>query len=140
MPFGEIEERGWLETFRVNTIAPLKIMEAFIDVVAASERKIFASITSRMGSITDNTSGGGYAYRSSKAALNAVAKSAANDLKARGITVVVLHPGWVRTDMGGPNATVSVEESVGKMRQILAEIRLDDSGKFYSFDGSIIPW
>lgn len=140
VPFGDTDESAWLETFRVNTIAPLKMMEAFVDAVAASERKVFANLTSRMGSIGDNTSGGSYVYRSSKAALNAVAKNAAIDLNDRGITVVVLHPGWVQTDMGGPSALITVKQSVTGIRTVLQQISLADSGKFFNFDGSIIPW
>lgn len=138
--FGNTDESRWLETFRVNAIAPIKMMEAFVDAVAISKRKLIASITSRMGSIADNTSGGSYVYRSSKAALNAVAKSAANDLKDRGVTVVVLHPGWVRTDMGGPNGAMGAEQSVAKMRVLLDRLTIAQSGKFFSFDGSSIPW
>ncbi len=137
---GNIDEDKWLETFRVNTIAPIKVMEAFIDVVAASKRKVFATITSKMGSMADNTSGGSYVYRSSKAALNAVMKSAANDLEGRGISVVVIHPGWVRTDMGGPSALLSVEQSAKSIRELLGRVSIEDTGKFFNYDGTVIPW
>lgn len=138
--FGNTDKTRWLETFRVNTIAPMKMLEAFVDAVAASERKIFASITSKMGSLADNTSGGSYVYRSSKAALNAVMKSAANDLRSRGITVVVIHPGWVQTDMGGASASLTAEKSVKGIRDVLDRLSLDDTGKFFDLDGSVIPW
>ncbi len=137
---GNIDEDKWLETFRVNTIAPIKVMEAFIDVVAASKRKVFATITSKMGSIADNTSGGSYVYRSSKAALNAAMKSAANDVKGRGISVVVIHPGWVRTDMGGPSGLLSVEQSAKSIRELLGRVSIEDTGKFFNYDGTVIPW
>ncbi len=137
---GNIDEDKWLETFRVNTIAPIKVMEAFIDVVAASKRKVFASITSKMGSVADNTSGGSYVYRSSKAALNAAMKSAANDVKGRGISVVVIHPGWVRTDMGGPSGLLSVEQSAKSIRELLGRVSIEDTGKFFNYDGTVIPW
>ena len=137
---GNIDEDKWLETFRVNTIAPIKVMEAFIDVVAASKRKVFASITSKMGSVADNTSGGSYVYRSSKAALNAAMKSAANDLEGRGISVVVIHPGWVRTDMGGPSGLLSVEQSAKSIRELLGRVSIEDTGKFFNYDGTVIPW
>jgi NAD(P)-dependent dehydrogenase (short-subunit alcohol dehydrogenase family) len=137
---GNTDENQWLETFRVNTIAPIKVMEAFIDMVGASQRKVFASITSKMGSIADNTSGGSYVYRSSKAALNAAMKSAANDLKDRGISVVVIHPGWVRTDMGGPSALLSVEQSAKSIRELLGRVSIKDTGKFFNYDGTVIPW
>jgi NAD(P)-dependent dehydrogenase (short-subunit alcohol dehydrogenase family) len=137
---GNANEDQWLETFRVNTIAPIKVMESFINVVAASKRRIFASITSKMGSIADNTSGGSYVYRSSKAALNAAMKSAANDLKDRGISVIVIHPGWVRTDMGGTGALLTVEQSTKSIRELLGRISIADTGKFFNYDGTVIPW
>ena len=137
---GNTDEDQWLETFRVNTIAPIKVMEAFIDVVAASKRKVFASITSKMGSMADNTSGGSYVYRSSKAALNAAMKSAANDLEGRGISVVVIHPGWVRTDMGGPSGLLSVEQSAKSIRELLGRVSIEDTGKFFNYDGTVVPW
>lgn len=138
--FGTTDEERWFEALRINAIAPLKLMEKFVDQVAASRRKIYANMSSRMGSIGDNTSGESYVYRSSKAALNAVAKSAANELRARGITVVMLHPGWVRTDMGGPQALTDVAESVSGLRGVLDKLTLADSGKFFSFNGAVIPW
>ncbi|MFN3785330.1 MAG: SDR family NAD(P)-dependent oxidoreductase, partial [Thiothrix sp.] len=104
------------------------------------ERKIIANMSSKMGSITDNTSGGAYLYRSSKAALNMVNKSAAHDLACKGISVVVLHPGWVRTDMGGPNGELAVEEAVSALKRNLANVTCADSGRFIDIDGSTIPW
>jgi NAD(P)-dependent dehydrogenase (short-subunit alcohol dehydrogenase family) len=138
--FGQTDECRWLETFRVKTIAPLKVTEALADSVATSRRKVVATLSSRMGSIADNTQGASYVYRSSKAALNAVMKSAAIDLKPRQVTVIVLHPGWVKTDMGGPNAQISVEESVAGIRQVLERVTLADTGGFLNYDGTIIPW
>jgi len=93
-----------------------------------------------MGSIADNTSGGRYAYRSSKAAVNMVMKSLAVDLAPRGITCIVLHPGWVRTDMGGSGGTLSPAESIKSMRSVIAALRLEDSGKFLNYKGQPFPW
>jgi len=138
--FGAVDADAWLEALRVNTIAPLKVSEAFADHVARSRRRVIATITSLMGSLADNTSGGHYAYRTSKAAVNMVARSMAVDLRRRGITVVVLNPGWVRTDMGGPSAPTSVEESVAGMRWVLEGLTLRDSGSFIDFDGEPLPW
>ena len=138
--FGNTNIDRWLNTFHINTIAPMKIMEAFVDNVAASELRIIASMSSKMGSIADNGSGGSYVYRSSKAALNMVMASAAIDLQPRGITSVILHPGWVRTDMGGPQGELSVTESVAALRHTLAGITSKDNGSFFEIDGSIIPW
>jgi NAD(P)-dependent dehydrogenase (short-subunit alcohol dehydrogenase family) len=93
-----------------------------------------------MGSIADNGGGGSYLYRSSKTALNMVVKSLSIDLKPSGITAVVFHPGWVQTDMGGPNAMISTEQSVSGMRQIISRLTPADSGKFFAYDGQEIPW
>lgn len=138
--YGLTDEKQWLETFRVNAIAPLKLMEALTDNVANSRRKLMVAMTSKMGSMADNSSGGSYAYRSSKAALNAVLKSAAIDLRSRGITVLTLHPGWVKTAMGGGGALTSAEECVEKLRKILDNAKLHQSGKFFQADGTEVPW
>ena len=102
---GNIDYDAWAKVLDVNTMGPMRVSEAFVDHVARSERKLIVTLTSGMGSIADNTSGGSIAYRSSKAAVNMVMRSLAIDLAPRGITCVVVNPGWVRTDMGGPNAT-----------------------------------
>ena len=138
--FGDTDVEGWLETFRINTVAPLKIMEALVEPVASSRRRLMVNISSKMGSMADNGSGGSYIYRSTKAALNAITVSAARDLKARGVTVVALHPGWVQTDMGGPDAEITTEQSVTAMRQTISHLTLADSGRFIDTDGSDIPW
>jgi NAD(P)-dependent dehydrogenase (short-subunit alcohol dehydrogenase family) len=138
--FGNTDEARWLECLHTNVIAPMKMMEAFLTHVAASKHKLIAAMSSKMGSMADNGSGGSYIYRSSKAALNAVMKSAAIDLEPRGVKVAILHPGWVQTDMGGPNAEITVAESVGRMREILGTITPENSGTFFDIDGSIIPW
>ncbi|MBA2410633.1 MAG: SDR family oxidoreductase [Gammaproteobacteria bacterium] len=138
--FGQTDEARWLETFAVNVIAPMQLCEALVENVTSSRRKVIASISSQMGSIEDNGSGGHYVYRSSKAALNAVMKSMAVDLGGRGITAVILHPGWVKTDMGGSNALISAVESVNGMRATLDGLTARDAGKFLGFDGSLITW
>ncbi|MDX9768315.1 MAG: SDR family oxidoreductase [Ectothiorhodospiraceae bacterium] len=138
--FGDVDEATWIETLRVNTFAPLRLMEALADNVAASEQRRIANITSKMGSIDDNGSGGYYIYRTSKAALNMLTKSAAIDLAPRGITCVVLHPGWVRTEMGGPGAEITPEESVTNLRAIIDRLTPAQSGWFFDVDGSVIPW
>jgi NAD(P)-dependent dehydrogenase (short-subunit alcohol dehydrogenase family) len=116
------------------------IARALLENIAAGKEKKIVNITSQMGSITDNSSGGAYYYRSSKAALNMAAKSLAIDLKDKGIMVTVLHPGWVKTDMGGPEARISVEESVTGMRSVIAGLSLEQSGCFFSYEGKLLPW
>ena len=138
--FGTTNAQEWEEVFRANVIAPMQMMETFVDNVAASEQKIIANMTSKMGSMADNKGGTSYIYRSSKAAMNAIGTSAAIDLKARGIKVALLHPGWVQTDMGGPNADYTAEESALAMRRNLANLTDADNGRFIDIDGSTIPW
>ncbi|MFQ5985601.1 MAG: SDR family oxidoreductase [Alphaproteobacteria bacterium] len=138
--FGEVNDDSWVATLRVNTIAPMKIAEAFVEPVARSDRRVIACLSSRMGSIADNTSGGNYIYRSSKAALNAVVRSLAHDLRARGVIAVALHPGWVATDMGGPNAPLKPSESIAGLRAVIDRLDPADSGKFLNYDGTQIPW
>ncbi len=138
--FGHTDEARWLECLHTNVIAPMKMIETFLTQVAASQHKLIAAMSSKMGSMADNDSGGCYIYRSSKAALNAVMKSAAIDLAPEGVKVAILHPGWVQTDMGGPNAEITVAESVGRMREILGTVTLENSGSFFDIDGSTIPW
>lgn len=139
-PLGGVNYAAWGEVFRVNAMAPLTVSEGFDDHVARSDLKRIVTITSRMGSIADNDSGGSYIYRSSKAAVNAVMKSLSVDLRPRGITVVVIHPGWVKTDMGGPSALIDPEESVSAMRKVIAGLTMEDSGRFFNYDGPGIPW
>jgi len=135
-----LDESAWLDVLRVNTIAPVRIARALADSVAASRMRIIASMTSRMGSIDDNTSGGRYFYRTSKAALNMAMRSLSIDLKDRGITVVVLHPGWVRTSMGGASAPMTVEQSVDGLRNVLGSLTPARTGRLLNHDGTEIPW
>ena len=137
---GKIDYAAWEEVMRVNTLAPLKMAECFLPHLEAGKMKMIASLTSRMGSIAENDAGGVYIYRSSKAALNAAARSLAIDLAPRGITVIVFHPGWVKTDMGGAGALIDAETSVGGMRAVIAGAGPKDSGRFFNYDGTEVPW
>lgn len=136
---GRIDYAAWEEVLRVNTLAPVRIVEALLPNVAASERRQIVALTSRMGSIAES-GGGYYAYRSSKAALNAAMHALAADLKGQRITVALFHPGWVKTDMGGPGALVAPRDSVAGMRAVIERLRPADSGRFFNYDGSEIPW
>ncbi len=138
--FGEVDAAAWRQVLEVNTIAPLMLAQAFIEQVAISRQKLVAMISSKMGSIADNGSGGSYIYRTSKTAVNQVVKSIANDVEGRGISAISLHPGWVRTEMGGPNGEIDVNESVSGLKQVLTGAGLAQSGQFFNFDGSVIPW
>jgi NAD(P)-dependent dehydrogenase (short-subunit alcohol dehydrogenase family) len=138
--FGQLDYAAWMQTLTVNTQAPVKMAEAFLPHLTRGDKKLLVSITSQMGSIADNSSGGSILYRTSKAALNAAMKSLAIDLVDQGIGVLVLHPGWVKTDMGGPNALIEATESVAGMRQVIAQFTLAQSGSFLKYDGSTLPW
>ena len=131
---------AWLNVFNINAISPLRIAEAFLKNVTNSRVKIIANMSSAMGSITENAEGKNYIYRSSKAALNAVTKSLALDLQPHGVTVVSLHPGWVQTDMGGPNALLDVQTSVQGIKKVLSTLSLKDTGNFLRYDGAAIAW
>ncbi len=138
--FGNLNYDAWSEVFAIDCMAPMRVSEAFVDQVAASERRIIACVTSKMASMGDNGSGGAYIYRSSKAALNAAVVSMSIDLCPRDITCVLLHPGWVQTDMGGSNALIDVDTSVLGLYTVLDHVTIDQTGAFYDYDGSIIPW
>jgi len=138
--FGGVDAQEWRQVLEVNTIAPLMLVQAFVGQVAASQQKLVAVISSKVGSIADNSSGGSYVYRSSKTAVNQVVKSLSIDLSDRGISVISLHPGWVQTEMGGPNAEISTEQSVAGLKSILQTAGPAQSGQFIEFDGNSIPW
>ncbi|MCG8673026.1 MAG: SDR family oxidoreductase [Pseudomonadales bacterium] len=139
-PLGQVDEDQWLEVFRVNTVAPVKLIELMRKNLVSAGAANVAILSSKMGSIDDNGSGGLYMYRSSKSAVNSVTKSLAIDLAAEQINVVSLHPGWVLTDMGGPNALIDVTTSVSGMRRVLENLNSSQSGSFIAYDGTIIPW
>jgi NAD(P)-dependent dehydrogenase (short-subunit alcohol dehydrogenase family) len=137
---GSLDYEDWRQVLEVNLLGPARVCEAFVDGVERSDRRLIVTITSGMGSLADNTSGGSILYRTSKAAVNMLMRTSAIDLKARGITCIVVNPGWVRTDMGGPNAKLSPEESIHAMRRLIAKLGPGDSGKFYNYDGREYPW
>lgn len=137
---GDTSEIDWLEAFKINTIAPMKMAEAFNPHIAKSQLKKLVTLSSKMGSVDDNSGGGSYIYRSSKCAVNMVMKSLSIDLKKSGITVLTLHPGWVQTDMGGPNGLIDAPTSVTGMRHVIDDLTLSNTGKFIAFDGKPVPW
>jgi NAD(P)-dependent dehydrogenase (short-subunit alcohol dehydrogenase family) len=124
----------------VNTVGPLKLVETFVDNVAASVHKRIIFVSSRMGSIGANLSGGHYGYRASKAGLNAIGRSLSIDLFRRGITLAMLHPGRVNTDGGGADAPLTVQESVTAMRSAVARAGNHETGQFHSYTGEPLPW
>jgi len=137
---GQSSPSEWLEVLTVNVIAPLKVVEALRGNLKAARNPKVALMTSLMGSMDDNTSGGSYIYRSSKAGLNAVGRSLSLDLAQDGIVVVLLHPGWVRTDMGGPHGLIDPPESVAGLRRVIEGTNQDNSGRFVAYDGEALDW
>ncbi|MBY5991377.1 SDR family oxidoreductase [Ferrimonas balearica] len=137
---GEMTQAEWLSVLNINTVAPALLIQALSDNVAASEHKTIVGLSTRVASIADNGSGGMYAYRASKAALNQILVSAAHNLKAQGVKTLAVHPGWVQTDMGGDKATFTPEQSVAGIIAVADSLTPGDSGQFRVFDGSTIPW
>lgn len=138
-PFGKTDYAAWEEVMRINVLAPMAVVEAFVPHVAASERKTIVMMSSRMGSITENN-GGAPIYRTSKTALNQVMKYLSVELAAKGITVVSVHPGWVQTDMGGPSAPLTPQVSIAGLRGVIKRLKPADSGKFINYEGAQIAW
>ncbi len=136
--FGQVDPGPFLEAIRINTLAPLLIAQAFAKRLTG--RKVFAVMSSKMGAMSENTSGGSYSYRASKAALNMVVTSLALDLAPLGVTVVAISPGWVKTDMGGPGAPLEPTEAMAGVARVLEAADLDQSGKFLHYDGSQVNW
>lgn len=128
----------WLDVLRTNLIAPFELTRALLPLLGAGA--IIGILSSELGSIAKNSFGEIYGYRSSKAAVNMVGRSLAIDLKPRGVTVVLLHPGWAHTDMGGPGAPVDPVESVAGLRRVLAGLTPESSGHFLAWDGREMPW
>lgn len=137
---GGIDYEVWLRTFAVNTLGAVRVTEALAGQVAASEKKRVVAISSHMGSIAEIAAPGNYAYRSSKAALNAAMKGLSHALAQRGIGVLLLHPGWVRTRMGGPDAPLTPAQSVHGMRALVENFRPEMNTRFFRYDGTEIPW
>lgn len=136
---GRIDPKVWRETFEVNALAPLMMAEAFVEQVASSKDRKLIAISSRLGSITHND-GARYAYRASKTALNMEWQSLSKDTAARGLICVVLHPGWVQTDMGGKAATLTIAQSVPSMVKVIDGLKPADNGRFLNYDGTELPW
>lgn len=137
---GEMTQTKWLEVLTINTVAPALLIQALQDNVAASELKTIVGISTRVASLGDNSSGNMYSYRTSKAALNQILVSAAQNLREKKVKTLAIHPGWVQTDMGGKDATFTAEQSVSGIINVASNLTLEESGSFRVFDGSMIEW
>ena len=137
---GNVDYDAWQETYAVNVLGAMRVTEALRNSLAQGDNRLVVMTTSHMGSIADIAGPNDYAYRSSKAALNAVVKGLSYDLAPLGIGILLVHPGWVRTRMGGNSGRFTVSESVGNMRKLIDNFAMRNSGRFYRYDGEIIPW
>ncbi len=138
--FGNGDGPAMAEVLYTNAVAPVLLTQLLIDNVRKGSGKKLVYVSSKMGSIADNGRGGSYIYRSSKTALNSVVKSLALDLAPEGIATATLHPGWVRTDMGGPNGLIDAPESVSGMLNVIDGLSVANTGQFFNYDGSTIAW
>ena len=138
-PFGQTDYAAWEQVMRVNAMAPMAVVEALVDNVAASAQKRIVMMSSGLGSIARND-GGDPIYRSSKTALNQVMRTLSAELKDRGITVVSVSPGWVKTDMGGSAAPLTADVSIKGLRKVIAGLSVKDTGRYLHYDGTENPW
>ncbi|MCK9294469.1 MAG: SDR family oxidoreductase [Desulfobulbaceae bacterium] len=138
--FGNLAEEEWLGVFRVNTIGPYKMVLAFLDNVLLSHRRVIATLGSAMGSISENSSGGYYIYRSAKAAVHMIMKNLSIDLRQKGVTAVAMHPGWVRTRLGGPQAPLGPAESAAGLFEVLTSLTPEKNGALLDYQGRELAW
>ena len=138
--FGNLNGATMLDTLHTNSVAPMLVAQAFADLLSKGDEPKVVNISSGMGSIARTGGGGNYSYRASKAGLNMFSKVLAGDMRSKGITVIVIHPGWVQTDMGGSGASLSPEKSISSMLKVINEIGLADSGRYLQWDGAELPW
>ena len=138
--FGNVDGPAMAEVLYTNAVAPVLLTQLLIDNVRKGSGKKLVYVSSKMGSIADNGRGGSYIYRSSKTALNSVVKSLALDLAPEGIATATLHPGWVRTAMGGPNGLIDAPESVSGMLNVIDGLSVANTGQFFNYDGATIAW
>jgi len=138
--FGNLDYDDWINVLETNVLGVVKVVEAFMPNLRRSSKPKVAVLSSQMGSIDDNTSGGSILYRSSKAALNATMKSLSIDLENDGIGILIFHPGWVKTDMGGPHALIDAETSISGMIEQISYFNMKNTGQFVKYDGSKLAW
>ena len=136
---GDIDVDDWIETFRINTIGPALVAQAFHGNLKAAENGKIMTVTSQLGASTWPF-GGMYAYSTTKGAVNKVGQILALDWKEDGISSAVIHPGYVKTDMGGPNAEITPEESASGIRNVIAGMNMDNTGSFFKWNGEIHDW
>ena len=134
--FGRLNYENWIKTLQTNVLGAVKVIEALLANLRLSSKPRIAVLSSQMGSIDDNSSGGSILYRSSKSALNATMKSVAIDLESEGMGVLIFHPGWVQTDMGGMQALIDANTSVAGMIKQISCFNIQNTGQFIKYDGT----
>lgn len=137
---GKIDAQDFLRILEVNVVSPLMCAQAFTPHVSASDRGVMVGLGSFLGSLTNNTDGSLYSYRASKSGIHAVMRSLSIDLRDAGVLAIPIHPGWVQTDMGGENATISAEASVSGMRAVIEGLTPEKSGRLWTYAGEEMPW
>lgn len=126
--------------FAINATSPVIVAKALLPALRAGSRRLIVNVSTQLASIANNSGGSSYAYRASKTALNQLTVCMANELRTEGFTVVAMHPGWVKTDMGGPKAPLSPEQAVGHILATIDRLTPADSGRFLNYDGAPMPW
>jgi len=139
-PLSDVDLKEFARILDVNTMGPVRVTQALMPNLRAGQGKMIVGISSGLGSISGNDEGGFYGYRESKAALGMFLRSLAAELKKEGFICVAIIPGWVKTDMGGPDAPLTPEESVAGMRKVLDGLKPENTGQFWSYKGTQVPW
>ena len=139
-PFGRLSMEDLEEAFRVNAAGPVALAQALLPNLRAGKRRAIVNLSSGLGSISENESGGWIAYRASKAALNQLTRTVAAELNREGFVCIAVSPGWVRTDMGGPGASLSPDESAAAMLDVIDRLKPSDTGRFFDYRGKPMPW
>jgi NAD(P)-dependent dehydrogenase (short-subunit alcohol dehydrogenase family) len=138
--FGSFNRQEWHEILDINLCTPMRLAELLIDNVAASKKGRVVTISSMVGSMELNGVGGMYGYRASKAGVNAIMKSMGIDLAKKNVIAVPIHPGFVKTDMSGPMASIEATESAAGVIAVIEKLTADDAGKFFAWNGDEMPW
>ena len=136
----DLDINAWMNEMRINAVIPIILARKLKANIQMAKDKKIVFISSQMGSIDDNYSGRFYFYRSSKSALNSAAKSLSIDWKEDGISILIIHPGWVKTDMGGDNANLEISDSISQMIKVIDDMTLSNSGSFVNYAGKKIEW
>jgi NAD(P)-dependent dehydrogenase (short-subunit alcohol dehydrogenase family) len=137
---GSLDADAMIEVFRINAVAPVIVTQTFLALLRSGDRPRVINVSSDAGSIALRTGTGSYAYTASKAALNMLTRCLAADLRPMGIVVAAVHPGFIRTDMGGPSAPLAPAQTLPSLLRVIEDLRMESTGSFLNWDGAAIPW